>query len=290
MMRRLFDAVVRPAISYGCEVWALACSLALVPQLKDMQDIQLSFFRNLCQLRRSVTPHIISREFAERPWLDSWWSMVLGFMRRLSPLPEGSFHLDILRDNIADARQLLVCTNWATGVDRQFMDLGMGSPFISSGIGAPNGLGFMSRAAKRRERVWENLHVSPRTGPSKGAKLCTYHHWFGRPSKWRFEPYNELPMGISNLQAVVHLRLGSHTLPIEQGRSARPALPCHLCRCTVCDTQAVGDELHCVFDCLHFSEISWPPPRCCGVHAYVHVTQGPEVCLPLSHRHTIPSS
>ena len=55
----------------------------------------------------------------------------------------------------------------------------MGPPFISSGIGALDSLGFMSRSAKRREQVWENLHVSPRTAPSKGAKLCTYHHWFG---------------------------------------------------------------------------------------------------------------
>ena len=135
MMRRLFDAVVRPTVSYGCEVWAPACSLALVPQLRDMQDIQLSFFRYLCQLRRSVTPHIIYREFAERPWLDSWRSMVLGFIRRSSLLPEGSLHLDILRDNTADARQPSMCANWAAGVDKQFRDLGMGSPFISSGFG-----------------------------------------------------------------------------------------------------------------------------------------------------------
>ena len=233
MMRRLFDAVVRPTVSYGCEVWAPACSLALVPQLKDMQDIQLSFFRNLCQLRKSVTPHIIFREFAERPWLDSWWSMVLGFMRRLSLLPEGSLHLDVLRDNIADARQPLMCANWAAGVDKQFRDLGMGSPFVSSGIGALDSLGFMSRSAKRREQVWESLHVSPRTAPSKGAKLCAYHHWFGRPSNLRFEPYYELPMGISKLRALVQFRLGSHTLPIEQGRFARPAVLRHLRRCTV---------------------------------------------------------
>ena len=32
-------------------------------------------------------------------------------------------------------------------------------------------------------------------------------------------------------------------------------VPRHLRRCTVCDTQAVGDELHCVFDCPHFSDI-----------------------------------
>ena len=159
---------------------------------KDVSHIRLSFFRNLCQLRKSVTPHIIFREFAERPWLDTWWSMVLGFMRRLAILPEGSLHLDVLQANIADARQPLMCANWAAGVDKQFRDLGMGSPFVSFGSGALDSLGFMSRSAKSREQVWKSLHVSPRTAPSKGAKLCAYSHWFGRPSNLRFEPYYEL--------------------------------------------------------------------------------------------------
>ena len=114
--------------------------------------------------------------------------------------------------------------------------LGVGSPFIPSGIGALDSLGFMSRSAKRRQQVWENLHVSSRTTPSKGAKLCTYHHWFGRPSNLRFEPYYELPMSISKLWALVQFRLGSHSLPVEQGSFARPAVPRHLCWCAVCDT------------------------------------------------------
>ena len=51
--------------------------------------------------------------------------------------------------------------------------------------------------------------------------------------------------------------------------------------------EAVGDELQRVIDCPHFSDVRaqspWPVPRCCGVHVYFHVAQGPEVCLPLSH-------
>ena len=147
-----------PPVSYGCEVWAAACSLALVSHMKDMQDIQLSFFRNLCQLRRSVTPHIIFREFAER--LETWWSMVLGFMRRLSLLPEGSLHLDILRDNIADARQPLMCANWAVGVDKQFRDLNMGSPFLWDwGSGQP---WFPEQVSKA---PWAGLGKSPCVTP-----------------------------------------------------------------------------------------------------------------------------
>ena len=38
---------------------------------------------------------------------------------------------------------------------------------VSSGIGALDSLGFMSRSAKRREQVRETLHVSPRTAPSQ---------------------------------------------------------------------------------------------------------------------------
>ena len=73
--------------------------------------------------------------------------------------------------------------------------------------------------------------------------------------KVRCEPYYELPMGIARLRALVQFRVGSHALPVEQGRYARPALPCHLRRCSLCSTQALGDELHYVFDCPHFSDI-----------------------------------
>ena len=172
MMRRLFDAVVRPTVSYGCEVWAPACSLALGPELKDMLGVQMAFFRQLCHLRKSVTPDIIFREFAERPWLDTWWSFLLGFMRRLSVLPDDSLHLHILRDNIADAKDPLPCANWARGIQVKFAALGMASPFVSSGIGALGSHGFMDRLAGARQRTWDGLHVSPRAAPSKGAKLC----------------------------------------------------------------------------------------------------------------------
>ena len=71
--REAHFAVMKPTVSYGCEVWAPACSLALGPELKDMLGVRMAFFCQLCQLRKSVTPtgNIIFREFSERPWLDT---------------------------------------------------------------------------------------------------------------------------------------------------------------------------------------------------------------------------
>ena len=68
-------------------------------------------------------------------------------------------------------------------------------------------------------------------------------------------PYFELPMPISRVQLLMQFRMGSHALPVEQGRLAKPAVPRHLRRCTLCGTRALGDGRHFVFDCPHFAHI-----------------------------------
>ena len=152
----------------------------------------------------------------------------------------------------------LPCANWAQGIDRQFASLGIASPFVSSGIGARalDSHGLLSGMAQGRQRVWEGLHVSPRTAPSKGAKLCTYHNWFGRPGKVRCEPYYELPMGIARLRALANAIQGWFPRFACGARQVCQACPPrHLRRCNLCGTQALGDELHYVFDWPHFSDI-----------------------------------
>ena len=104
-------------------------------------------------------------------------------------------------------------------------------------------------------RVWDGLHVSPRTAPSRRAKLCTYFAWFLRPSQLKTVPYFELPMPISRVRLLMQFRMGSHALPVEQGRLAKtcrpPASPpLHFVR-----DQGIGGERHFVFDCPHFAHI-----------------------------------
>ena len=68
-------------------------------------------------------------------------------------------------------------------------------------------------------------------------------------------PYFELPMPISRVRLLMRFRMGSHALPVAEGRLAKPAVPRHLRRCTLCRTRALGDERHFVFDCPHFAHI-----------------------------------
>ena len=154
-IRRLSDADLRPTVSYGCEVWAPACSLALVTQLKDMQGIQISFFRKLCQLRKSITPHIICKKFAERPWLDSWWTMVLACGH--SP-----------RQHCRCTPAIGVCPIWPQGLTGSrhglsfhfFWDWGFGQPWVHGQVG------------KASEAGWGDLHVPLRTALPGGQSFA----------------------------------------------------------------------------------------------------------------------
>ena len=255
MMRRLFDAVVRPTVSYGCEVWGTLSAGTSVSEIKQMTDIQLAFFRQTLQLRKAVPAPVIFAEMAEVPWLHTWWVQILRFMQKLSNLPNGSLHADVLADNVADALLHPSGDNWAAGIVRQYASLGMQSPFSAGRVQSVDPATFTKAMSDRQASIWDGLHVCPRTAPSARAKLCTYQRWFSRPANTSFEPYYNLPISISKLRLLAQFRMGSHLLPVEQGRFQRPRVPRYLRRCTLCGTHALGDERHFVFECPSFQAI-----------------------------------
>ncbi len=55
------DAVVKPTVSYGYEIWGTLCSGNLQPGSKGMAPagLQIAFFRQLLKLRRGISPHVI---------------------------------------------------------------------------------------------------------------------------------------------------------------------------------------------------------------------------------------
>ena len=178
-----------------------------------------------------------------------------GASSRLSLMPQSSIHVDILKDNSFAALQHPRCGNWAAGLMKQYAGLGMPSSFSSSGINALNSLGFLANVEGQHRKVWDDLHVSPRLAPSKGAILCRYFAWFFRPSQLHFEPYLDIPVSVSRLRSLMQFWMGSHSLPLEQDRLARPMVPRQLRRRMWCSSHAMGDGRHYVFHCPHFAHI-----------------------------------
>ncbi len=81
-----------------------------------------------------------------------------------------------------------------------------------------------------------------------------------------FRP-RESPMGNAKLHRILRFRMGSHHLPVEEGRHFN--LPRASRVCNLCNTDALGDERHMLLECpaladlrLQFSSLLLP---CSGV-------------------------
>ena len=76
-LMRLQQAILQPCASYGCELWAPAA--AVEGQLKQLQNLQHSFLRRACRVKKSVPIDIVFEELAVPRWHDFWWRRVLAF-------------------------------------------------------------------------------------------------------------------------------------------------------------------------------------------------------------------
>ena len=89
--------------------------------------------------------------------------------------------------------------------------------------------------------------------PHHGVKLCTYHRWFSRPTGQACPTYWDVPIGIARLHRIFRFRMGSHLLPIEQGRHIN--LPRNRRVCRLCRTGALGDERHMLLECSALADL-----------------------------------
>ena len=153
MIRRLFDAVVRPTVSYGCEVWGSLCVSSLPAEVRKMANIQLHFFRQTLRLRSSIAAPILFAELHKIPWVGFWWSQVVRFMQQLKTVPDTSPHGDILRDNLRDARSDPHFGNWTEGVQKKYAGLALASPFNETGVHEAAAPSFRKRVADQYKLV-----------------------------------------------------------------------------------------------------------------------------------------
>ena len=100
---------------------------------------------------------------------------------------------------------------------------------------------------REREKLsFDAMPLDPQSCPGLGVKLCTYRRWFSRPADQICAVFWEVPTSTAKLQKILRFRIGSHLLPIEQGRRLR--LPCHRRVCRLCHTGALSDERHMLLE------------------------------------------
>ena len=137
---------------------------------------------------------------------------------------------------------------WAAQVFKCFAEHGRYSPLVA---GAPGELQMAFQM--RQQAAFDAVPLDPRSCPGPGVKLCTYCRWFSRPAGQICPVYWEDPMSTAKLQRILRFRMGTHLLPIEQGRHLR--LPRHRHVSRLCHTGALGDERHMLLECPGLADL-----------------------------------
>lgn len=245
MRMRLFDALVRPVMLYGIEVWG--------PHLLGQSDAQFervhrSFLRRLLGVRESTPSVVVLAELGRYPLMVLATVQVCKYWNRLVAMGSSRLvHLAFLESVRLAAlpTRHAVRASWAA----QVASLLAVTPIPSTG---PRRIDIKATLSHLQRRYLTSVSESALP------KVQSYIGQIAAPlliGSYRVSPYLKEVTSRVQLRHLAQLRTGSHRLRVETGRWERPRLPWQERTCLRCGSGAVDDEHHLVFDCPALEEL-----------------------------------
>ena len=218
---QLFDALVKPVISYGCELWVDE------PATKSLEAIHRSFLKSLLGISDTTPSRIVLAEFGRFPLLLFWRQQALKYKARLSTLlPSRLLSSAYFVQQALSSRHkcwLRKLQNWDSEGE------GGAQPDIAS---------------------MQKLFLD---SPGGGNRLANYLRLYST-SAYGFQSYLSLVNNVQLRKCLSRFRCSNHCLEIENGRRTKP-FKTPICErlCKKCSLGAVEDEDHFLLVCPAYS-------------------------------------
>ena len=221
---KLFDALVRPVLSYACEVWA---PLGGKAALETLEQVHKKFLRGLLGVSKSTCLKMIYAEFGRLPLQHFWWQQCMKYIQRLQDM-DGSRLCKLAY--VAECRNGL---GWWKGVDLRCTSLGIQPPLPGTEFSASNFIDIDQRNAV------DEL-MTPKADSRKE------HMYFSFKSAFQLEKYIMQAKNQHLRRILASFRVGSHWLKVQTGRYTNTEYSERIC--DSCG-HAVDDEIHTIFVC-----------------------------------------
>lgn len=282
----MFDTLVKPVLSYGCEVWgpdALQDVSSADGMLKNsLQEVQTLFMRQLGKLRKSTSRQVMLKELSWAPLSAHWCKMVVSYWNQLTQLSTGQMRV-VFHDCVRMG--CLHNVGWADQFLRMLrqLRLGMKADQVVQEVKAAIEAGdvdlklpviewdsIAAAWSATWEKDWEAVANIPPCQCEDGITLATYKHWMAAPpvlnpitgleveDKWyrpgmpEYVAYTHL-VAPADLINFMRFRCGSHKLAIATGRWDKCPRDQRICQ--KCTTDEVEDEYHFIFRCPAYESL-----------------------------------
>jgi hypothetical protein len=232
---RLYDALVKPVLTYAAEVWAGS------PHTEKVELVQREFFRSLLGVRRSTSTAIVLSELGRYPLALFCWAQATKFYNRLLDLDANRLlrkawwgQLDLLESGAK-------C--WAARLRGWLLEHRAGGGYC-----------FPQRRADVRavdETAKQRVRAELAADTDSSSTVLRYLSLRGAT----YGPQAYLGMQHCQLrQSLARFRCGNHTLEVEV-RKRGTGIPVQARLCNLCCYGAVEDEQHLLLVCPLYTSI-----------------------------------
>ena len=229
LKRTLFDALVRPVLSYCCEIWVI---LGGKGALRDLEQVYIQFLRQLLGVPTTTPSKLVYAEFGTLPLKHCWLQQCLRYLSRLQQMNEHrlckvAFEADRLRG-----------LGWLAGLKDVLREYDIRMPRSLQEFDLTSS----SRALK------DKFILQYMTADADSHLQSTY---FSLKTEYRCEPYITQCKSHAARSTIARFRTGCHDwLQVGMGRHRQ--VDHGERRCPSCPDR-VEDEMHAIFHCPAFT-------------------------------------
>ena len=225
---KLFDALVRPIMTYACEAWAIMGAKGL---LYDMEKIELRFLKMLLGVPQNTSSKLVYAEFGRLPLPHFWLQQSLKYLGRMLSLDDDRLcKVAFLADSQAQP-------GWYHGLKDQLRYFGIRLPRTLQDVNCKELVSALKdQAIVANMTATENNHL----------ELAYFSH----KVHFRCEPYIAQSKNKHLRKAVAMFRTGTHWLSVRSGRLQGLEYSHRMCPCC----NLLDDEMHAIFHCRIYDQ------------------------------------
>ena len=233
----LFNQLVVPVLTYGCEVWG-------TQDIKCLEILQRKFIKIILGLNQNTPNAMIYGETGIYPIAHTINMRMINFYMRIVNGKQSKFSCIMYKILRKQSQLYNLKYDWTTHIKKCLDNLGMSNIWISQGDGFSNI--YVKEAVKLRSKdmflqEWHNM---------KSQHLyCNFYESI--KNEHELEKYLIL-LNYKQRIALSKFRCRSNYLPITSSRFTGEVD--YSCFCPLCHKHDIGDELHYLFVCPFFIE------------------------------------
>jgi hypothetical protein len=262
MKSYLFDIIVKSTLGYGIELWGPGYLLKpdAVSGTDAAEKLHREFLRKILGVHSRVRNLVVYSEFGRYPLRCSWQRTVYAFWRRVMRLATGGSRV-MLAAAVKDNMQLAAAQRVAgTPVERQswagkmvaLLEKYGVTTDLTAGPSVPTTFESEIEGSAREEHL---LAIRGDTGTRMTTYRSTIRGWADAASvtasAYKMQPYLNHLMPPRRRVAMARLHTSCHDLRVEVERHQAIHPPRDSRTCRLCNSGAVEDEHHMIFDCAY---------------------------------------